>query len=269
MKLIVILFSLILFGSYQTETYYIIKVKGDIVNLNSGKHLSQGDAILATDELKFSDKDAMALVISDTRGRFKLKFPENKDNDKFEFTSFVKSALVGTNKIQFSTRSIITNAAIKDLKEFLGDDEFTVIGNSLEVKLNEKDFSNQKIIAKYDRNGNLIDKNLVGDDNTFSLSRNILGVKAYGEAKLYHVDFYKLKTDDEQIEKITRLDVNFIDKATLQDEFKTIIGVYKKKEYTQAQMKAFLMEYFIDFYGNTHLYFLSEFVEKVITENMN
>ena len=62
---------------------------------------------------------------------------------------------------------------------------------------------------------------------------------------------------------------NFIEKAALKDEFKTIIGVYKKKEYTKPQMKKFLMEYFGDFYGNTHLFTLNKFVDTIIAESMN
>ena len=69
MKFIVLLFSVLLLSNNQTETYYIIKVKGDIVNQRTGKHLAQGDAILATDPLKFKDENSLALVISDARGR--------------------------------------------------------------------------------------------------------------------------------------------------------------------------------------------------------
>jgi len=268
MKLIVLLFSVLLLGSYQTETYYIIKVKGDIVNNRTGKHLSQGDAILATDELKFKDKNSLALVISDTRGRFKLKYPTKDKTNSFEFTAFVKSALVGTNRVQFSTRNIISNAPINDLKTFLGEDEFTVIGNSLDVQLNKEKFSNQKVVAKYEKKGQRIGKELITEDYKLQLSRNALGVKSYGEVKVFHVDFYKQLETLNKEEKITRLDVNFIDKAALKDELKTIIGVYKKKKYTKPQMKKFLMEYFGDFYGNTHLYTLNKFVEKVIHENM-
>ncbi len=269
MKLFTILLSVLLLGTYQTENYYIIKVKGDIVNQRTGKHLAQGDAILATDELKFMDKSSMALVISDTRGRFKLEYPEKDKENDFEFTAFVKSALVASNKVQFSTRGIITNAPINDLKAFLGEDEFTVIGNNLDVQLNKSRFANQKVVAKYENKGQQVDKELVTEDYKLQLSRNTLGVKAYGEVKLFHVDFYKQESESlDSEEKITRLDVNFIDKAALSDEFKTIIGVYKKKEYTKPQMKKFLMEYFGDFYGNTHLYMLDKFVNEIITKNM-
>ncbi|NJO92394.1 MAG: hypothetical protein HC831_28070 [Chloroflexia bacterium] len=268
MKLFIILLSVLLFGTYQTENYYVIKVKGDIVNQRTGKHLEQGDAILATDELTFKDKNSMALVISDTRGRFKLQYPENETKNDFEFTAFVKSALVASNKVQFSTRSIITNAPINDLKAFLGEDEFTVIGNSLDVQLNKSSFTNQKVLAKYENKGQQVDKELVTEDYKLQLSRNTLGVKSYGEVKLFHVEFYKQVENMESEEKITRLDVNFIDKASLLDEFKTIIGVYKKKDYTKPQMKKFLMEYFGDFYGNTHLYTLNQFVDEIITQNM-
>ena len=268
MKFIVLLFSVLLLSNNQTETYYIIKVKGDIVNQRTGKHLAQGDAILATDPLKFKDENSLALVISDARGRFKLKYPKKEKEDNIEFTAFVKSALVSINKVQFSTRSIITNAPINDLKSFLGEDEFTVIGNNLDVQLNKSKFTNQKVVAKYEKKGEKVDKELITEDYKLQLSRSTLGVKSYGEVKIFHVEFYTQLKSANTEEKITRLDVNFIDKAALKDELKTIIGVYKKKEYTKPQMKKFLMEYFGDFYGNTHLYTLNEFVEKVIHENM-
>lgn len=264
MKLIVILFSVLTLSSYQTENYYIIKVKGDIVNQRTGEHLAQGDTILATDELTFLDENSVALVVSDTRGRFKLKCPEKNEENNLENTALVKQSLFASNRNLFKTRAIVTNAPVNDLKTFLGDDEFTVIGNELDVPLNKSRFVNQKVGAKYENKGQQVDKELVTEDYNLQLSRSALGVKTYGEVKLFHVDFYIKTVALDVEEKITRLDVNFIDKNALLDEFKTIIGVYKKKEYTKPQMKQFLMEYFGDFYGNTHLYTLDKLIDEII-----
>ncbi len=268
MKLFIIVISIFLMVPKQSETFYIVKVKGNIINATTGKSLAQGDAIEATDELNFGDLDAMALVISDSQNKYALKFPKVDGTEYSEYIASVKNSLTATKKNRLATRGLITNAPIRDLKEFLGDNDFTVIGNSLEVKLSKQSFENKSIEAKYDKDGKPFNKELIIGDTLLNLSRSELGAKSYGEVKLYHVDFYKHDKTDISVEKITRLDLNFIDENALRDELKTIIAVYKKKDYTKPQMKTFLMEYFLDFYGNTHEFVLSQFIDKVIADNM-
>jgi len=268
MNLLIYIFSIFLLVPQQIETYYIVKVKGEIINTETGNALNQGDEIVDSDKLKFEDAEAMAIVVSDSQNKYALKFQKADDAEYDEYITTVKNALKLTKKKRIGTRGMITNAAIKDLKEFLGDNEFTVIGNSLAVKLSKQTFENQSVEAKYDKAGKPFNKELIKGDTILNLSRAELGAKSYGEVTLYHVDFYKHDKTAQSVEKLTRLDLNFIDENALRDEFKTIIAVYKKKNFTKAQMKPFLMEYFIDFYGNTHEYLLSLFVDKIIDENM-
>lgn len=267
MKILLVFLSLLMVIPQQTDTFYIVKVSGDIINTSTGKHLTRGDEILATDEIQFADREAYALVVGEKSERYKLKFPESIIDDEGGFNSMVRNSLSKSKKIRVKTRGIITNADISDLKEFLGEDEFTVIGNNLNVQLNKQEFQDQSVIMKYDKNGQKVDKELVDMDYKLNFSRKDIGVKPVGEVKLYHVDFYQ-KNDAQGIQNITRLDFNFIDEFDLKDELITIIGVYKKKGFDKLQMKSFLMEYFGDFYGNTHLYTLSTFVDKIIAEQM-
>jgi len=266
MKFLIFIISVYLLFSYQTERYYIVKVKGGITNVKSGKTLAQGDEINPNDQIKFSDGNAMALVVSDANKKYTLKLPNTANN--VGLTASVTNSLIFSKTKRTASRGIITNAAIKDLKEFLGNNQFTVIGNSLEVKLSKQTFENQSIEAKYDLSGKPFNKEIARGDTILKLSRADLGAKSSGEVKLYHVDFYQSDKSRNRVDKITRLDLNFVDENAIKDELKTIIGVYKKKNYTKPDMKAFLMEYFIDFYGNTHEYILSQFIDKIIEENM-
>ncbi len=267
MRFLVYIFSIFLLLPNQTERYYIIKIKGEITNVQTGKILAQGDEIQSNDHLKFSDADAMATVVSDNKNKYSLSLDNNMYNNEI-LMSYVKNALKLIKTKRVATRSIITNAPIADLKTFLGDNEFTVIGSSLRVRLSKQRFENQSVEVKFDLAGKQINKELIVGDTVLSISRKDLGAKSAGEVKLYHVDFYQRDKSRESIEKITRLDLNFIDEPPLRDELKTIMGVYKKKNYTKQEMKAFLMEYFIDFYGNTHEYLLSQYIDKLIEENM-
>jgi hypothetical protein len=267
MKTLVFLLSLWLMAPDQTDIYYVVKVSGDITNPVSGLAINRGDEILAMDELVFGGKDAYALVVGEKGERLKIAYPNKDANQEGEFRSLVKNSVAKTGRVRIKTRSIITNADIKDLKEFLGEDEFTVIGNSLNVQLSKQTFSENTVLAKFDKNGEIINKELIGQDLKLDISRKTLGVKQSGEVKLYHVDFFQ-KNEQEGIKKITRLNVNFIDEFAIRDEMATIIGVYKKKGFDKINMKSYLMEYFLDFYGNTHMYTLSGFVDKIIAETM-
>lgn len=268
MKILAFLLSVMLLGGSQTEKFYVIKVKGEITNLTTGKLVEKGDEILLTDQFEFKNKRSYAIVIGDQKGRYEMKFPQKSDIASRTYVAIGKESLIKKNRARYNTRSIYTNAPINNLKVFLGEDEFTVIGNSLDVKLSKNKFINQSIVAKFEKKGEQVDKNIVNEEYVLQLSRNSLGVKSSGEVKLYHVDFVKKASTASVEEKITRLDVNFIDKNIIQDELETIIGVYKKKNYTKPQMKQFLMEYFSDFYGNTHMYSLSKFVDEIIKKNM-
>jgi hypothetical protein len=267
MKILIFFFSLWLFIPQQTDTYYIIKVSGEIVNTATGKALGQGNEIKSVDVMKFVNKDAYALVMSDKGDRLKLKFSGKDPDVNGIYKSVVKNSLAKSGRTRTKTRSFITNADIKDLKEFLGSDEFTVIGDALNVQLSKQTFQDKTVLAKYDKNGQVVDKTLIDQDLKLNLSRKNLGVKPAGEAKVYHVDFFQ-KNDATGIEKITRLDVNFIDEAALKDEMTTIIGVYTKKGFDKDAMKNYLMEYFVDFYGNTHMYTLSQYIDKIVADKM-
>jgi hypothetical protein len=267
MKILVFLLSLWLFIPQQTDTYYVIKVSGNIVNAATGQSLGQGDEIQSLDEIQFGDKDVYALVMGDNGDRLKMMFSGTEPDAKGLFKGLVKNSLSKSGKKHFKTRSFITNADIRDLKEFLGDDEFTVIGDALNVQLSKQAFQDKSVLAKYDINGAMVDKAILDQDLKLNLSRKTLGVKPSGEVKLYHVDFFQ-KNEAVGIEKITRLDVNFIDESALKDEMATIIGVYTKKGFDKDAMKNYLMEYFVDFYGNTHLYTLSQFIDKIVAANM-
>jgi hypothetical protein len=267
MKILVFLLSLWLIIPQQTDTYNIIKVSGKIINSATGQALKQGDEIRSVDQIQFADKDVYALVMGGKGERLKMKFSGKDPDSKGLYKGIVKNTLSKSGRIRSKTRSFITNADIKDLKEFLGNDEFTVIGNTLNVQLSKQAYQNKSVLAKYDKDGQIVDKPMIDQDMKLDLSRKNLGAKSSGEVKIYHVDFFQ-KNDISGIEKITRLDVNFIDELALKDEMATIIGVYTKKGFDKDAMKNYLMEYFVDFYGNTHMYTLSQFVDKIVAEKM-
>ncbi|MEN8118859.1 MAG: hypothetical protein ABFS35_00845 [Bacteroidota bacterium] len=273
MKIIsIILLSIFSVLNFQTENYYIIKIKGEIYNETSGKSLKQGDAIKAEDKLKFTQKNAVALVISDTRGRFILKYPERVEESVDALTVFVKNALVANVQNRLSTRSVATQSAINHLDNYLGRDEFNIIGDELIVMLSEKSYSISRgndIIARYYLNNRKYGKELSMKNQTMVLSRSKFELPVSEEVCLEKVDIYKINASVGEENLITTIDLRFIVKDELEKEFMTIIEKFNNGQTSNSKIRSLLLNYFMEFYGKTDDFYLNQYVTQLINDNVN
>ena len=267
----VIIFGLFSVLQFQTENYYIIKIKGEIYNETSGKELVQGDAIKASDKLRFTQKNAMALVISDTRGRFTLKFPERLEESIGALTVFVKNALVSNEQNRLSTRSLATKSAVNRLDEYLGREEFNIIEDELLIKLSKKNYpvyKNYDIIARYYINDKEYGKELSSKNQTMVFSRSILELPDSIEVYIEDLDIYLLNVSAGEEELITCIDLKFINKTELEREFLTIIEKFNDGQTSKSKIKSLLVNYFHDFYGKTDDFYLNQYTSKLIINNI-
>lgn len=271
MKIVsIILLSIFSVLNFQTENYYIIKIKGEIYNETSGKTLEQGDAIKADDKLKFTQKDAVALVISDTRGRFTLKYPERMEEAVDALTVFVKNALIANVQNRLSTRSIATQSAINHLDNYLGRDEFNIIGDELIIKLSKKSYPIYRgydIIARYYLDDKEYGKELSAKNQTMVISRSKLELPVNEEVYLEEVDIYKVNVSADEEDLITSINLRFIVKDELEKEFMTIIEKFNDGQTSKSKLKSLLVNYFIEFYGKTDDFYLNKYVTQLIIDN--
>lgn len=271
MKLISIIFLVIYsFINFQIENYYIIKIKGEIYNENSASILKQGDAIKASDELKFTQKDAMALVISDARGRFTLKFPERVEELSGALTVFVKNALISNQQNQLSTRSLGTSNSVNNLNDFLGRDVFNVIGDKIEIKLSKKTYPIYKgfdIIARYYLNDKEYAKELSTKNQTLVLSRKIFELPNNEEIVLEDLDVYLINISADKEEAITSINLKFIDKVELEKEFLTIINKFNDGHNSNSKIRSIMVKYFYEFYGKTDDFYLNQYTYDLVLKN--
>ncbi len=266
--IILILFSLLQSFSFQTENYYIIKIKGDIYNETAGKILQQGDAIKATDKLTFKQKDAMAMVISDSRGRFTLKYPEKNDNNDNALYVFVKTALVMNKQNQLSTRAITISNTVSNLSDYLGADVFNIIGDTLQIKLSKKYYplsEGHDIVVSYNKSNRNISKKITGQNQIITMSRAIFDLKAGGEVYIPNVNIYKVNAETGSKLLISKNSFRFIDRKQLNKEFNTIID--KLYEGNKSEMQNLLTAYFKDVYGKADEVLLSKYIYELINEH--
>ena len=266
--LIVLIFNLFFINGFmQTENYYIIRVKGEIFNKTTGKSLQQGDAVKATDKLIFKQKDAVALVISDSRGRFTLKFPEKKQEYDNALFVFVKTALVSNKQNHLSTRSVGLLSAISDLDTYFGNKVFNIIGDSLQISLSKHYYPlthTDDVIARYEYGGQFESKKLSKKGQTIILSRNDFGVKLQGDVLIKNVGLFKIDNLNKRKRQIGKLDLRFVDQKELAKEFKLISDKFDRVN--KEEILNLLKGYFYDIYGKTDDILLRNFALKYVSD---
>jgi hypothetical protein len=252
---------------FQTENYYIIKIKGKIYNESSGKLLKQGDAIKFDDKLKFTQKEAIALVISDSRGRFTLRYPERPEESVGALTVFVKNALTTSQLNNLSTRSLASGGSVNHLDTYLGNKTFNVIGNELQINLSKKHYTvnkENKIVARYELNNQKHLAELSTENQTIILSRSKFELPDNDVFVLKKVNLYQLYVPTGKKKLIASAGIRFIDEKQLEKEFLIIIEKFNKGEMSKAKLNALLLGYFNDFYGKTDDLKLNKYTAKLI-----
>ncbi|OJJ19375.1 hypothetical protein BKI52_21435 [marine bacterium AO1-C] len=113
------------------DTYYILAVKGQILNNSTKKPLKARQKIKASDKVVFKSKSAQALIFSRGKGRFVLRLnPKQKSSN--EFIALVKKSIF-SQKSGAYTR--ISYASTKQMREDIleGNPHYLILGDRWEV----------------------------------------------------------------------------------------------------------------------------------------
>jgi len=261
-SIVVILAAILMFAFQQAnEFYHIIKVDGTIVNNSTGKNLVPGDNIKPTDRLEFKSPYATALVISNTRGKFTLKMPENKD--LFDSKADTKLLAMADNAVSpidsrgmLATRGIAL-AEVKDLKTYLGVDNFYLIGKTLSVKLNKSVYpmsENQFLVFTYNLKNQNQSKKIGFSNQYLNIDRDAL-IKSPEDLQqgnsIKEVQIYKFDKTANKNDLITKVNLVFLDEEKLKQEFDVVIPFLKDQNMDRLHVIDYLRSYFNDVYGNT------------------
>ncbi len=260
-SILLILVTFAMFSFQQAnEFYHIIKVDGTIVNTSSGKNLVPGDNIKPADKLEFKSPYATALVISNTRGKFTLKMPENKD--LFDSKSDSKLLAMADAVTPIDSRGMLATrgiaiAEVKDLKSYLGADNFYLIGKTLSVKLNKTVYplsENQFMVFMYSLKNQSQSKKIGFSNQYLNIDRDAL-IKSPEDLQqgnaLKEVQVYKYDKATDKKDLITKVNFVFLDEEKLKQEFDVIIPFLQDQSLDRVHVMDYLKGYFNDVYGTT------------------
>ncbi|MBN1182896.1 MAG: hypothetical protein JXB49_11450 [Bacteroidales bacterium] len=248
----------------QDEVYHVIKVEGTIYIASTNVQLKQGDKIKPTDQLRFASADASALVISNTRGKFTLQMPDDEnifdDSQLFAMADNAVSPVAG--RPQLSTRNVFM-AEVNKLEDYFGDEDFNIIGDELTIKLNKASYAlddNNYFLLKYKNGEEFVTKKPDVQNNSIILKRNQYLEKS---GKLESVEIYQVDKSSGSNEKITTVNLVFLNKMDLEQEFKIIVDILKEQGANKNEINDYLRDYFVDIYGKTDMNSLIILINKI------
>ena len=243
------------FAAIAGDSYYVIHVKGSVINKTSGKALKVGDQINSTDQIKFATADA-GIIIMGAKGKFTIT-PSATTNNQSELVAYVQNALLPMKSSgHLSTRGGEADGVI-DLKTYFGASKFAIVGDRLAIKLNTTRYpvtDKQVFIYRYVYNDTVVSKKIEFKDNNLIIDKAALYTfngKAIDPSKISNVEVYYTNLETKHSTKIVNFMPQFVKEAELKEQLKLQRKILKEQKATDEQINKDLLQFTTDVYGRT------------------
>ena len=274
MKLFNLTFALVIllgFSSQAQELYHVTRVNGEITILSSGDKVAAGQTLSPDEFLLFESLERYAIAIDDQMHRFQIKMKADMVNGDPQLTSTVKDAAVPTKMRNLMlARFNPDEQEVTDLRQYFGNDRFSVIGDAVNVPLSNQKYplSDDKFIVFYYRvDDKPVSKKIGHDQHTLILEKDKLFTSSAGAIdgnEISNLAVYEYENTTKRGNEITRFTLVFVDKQELLNEFNTIIPILKRQNMSDNEIKKYLIEYYYDFYGATDSKTIDSFAEQIV-----
>ncbi len=271
-KLIAVCLLLFGYTAQAQSLFNVTRVQGKITNLKTGKEVVAGDAIKAEDQLLFESMDSYAIAIGDNMVRFQIKLQEGEHNT--EQPVLTKTAKETAKPTKMRSLMLIrfdpSEKEISDLKQYFGNDKFSIIGNSIDIPVSPKNYplSDEKFIVFYYKVDNKpVQKKIGFAEQNLILEKDKLTSSSAGTIsgnEISNLAVYQFEKTSRSSQEITRFTLVFVDKEELKKEFYTIIPILKRQKMADPDIKKYLIEYYYDFYGATDSRTIDRFADEVV-----
>lgn len=266
------LLVIITMNGFAQKTYNITRVQGTITNLTQGVKVEAGQAVSSQDHLLFESHNSYAIAIDDATNRYQLKLRQmGSEGIKPNFTAVADEVAQPTQMRNLMlSRFNPSETDVSDLRQYFGNDRFTIIGNEVNVPLNQESYrlsDDQFIVFYYKVENSTISKKVGFDDQTLLLEKEKLLSSSAGSIEgneIANLTVYEYQMSSKSSREITRFTLVFVDKDELISEFNTIIPILKRQKMADIAIKKYLIEYYYDFYGATDSKTIDAFAEQIV-----
>lgn len=272
LKILMILLISLGFSASAQDVYHVTRVNGTITNLGTGTNVIAGETLNSDDVLLFESLDSYAIAIGFKMGRFQIKIQEPAQaNEHLTLTAMVKDAALPTKMRNLMlARFNPSETQVSDLRQYFGNDKFSIIGDAVTVPLDQQKYSlsDDKFIVFYYRvDNNPVSKKIGHDDQSLILEKDKLVTSSAGSVQgneITNLAVYEYQMSSRSSQEITRFTLVFVDKNELVSEFNTIIPILKRQKMANDDIKKYLIEYYYDFYGATDSKTIDTFADQIV-----
>lgn len=272
LKILIVLVISLGFSTHAQDVYHVTRVNGTITNLGTGTNVVAGETLNPDDVLLFESLDSYAIAIGSAMGRFQIKIQEPLlTNEHQTLTSMVKDAALPTKMRNLMlARFNPSETQVSDLRQYFGNDKFSIIGDAVTVPLNQQNYSlsDDKFIVFYYRvDNNPVSKKIGHNEQSLILEKDKLVTSSAGSVEgneISNLAVYEYQMSSRSSHEITRFTLVFVDKNELINEFNTIIPILKRQKMADDDIKKYLIEYYYDFYGATDSKTIDTFAEQIV-----
>jgi hypothetical protein len=262
LSILISLFSAIFALLQEADVYYVVHIKGEIMNESISKPLQLQDKLKPSDKLNFKSPEAKAVIYSTSKGRFILSKSTLSQTKKTsaplsEYIELVKDILLPVSTSErLSTRSLDLSG-VEDLEDFFGIHPYAFIGDTYKVRVSAASYplaSGKYFVYKYSYKGNDYSKRIDTIKDTLVFNKQALytakGVliepREAGKAEIY---YFNAKTSPI---RITTLMPIFIPEDQLKEEMLAMLNILKSENFSRDQILEELHKHVESTYGNTN-----------------
>ena len=242
--------------AFVADDYFVIHLRGIVINKTTNKTLKVGDRLTETDKIQFKSTDAVAVVISSQKGRFTLSGSNKPVNSTFDsYIALVKNVLIPSkSRGMMSTRSLHTTS-ISNLDSILDTNQFFFPGEITKLRLSENKYPMNKqkyFVWQFTYNGKVVKSILPSDKDSLVIDRkkiyvvngNYIAPESAGKAKLFYLE-------NASARKIADFTPVFAEDDVLKAECEILLTALKDRHLQRPEMIEELYKYVEDEYGRT------------------
>jgi len=269
----IISFFLILAIATQAQDYYVLHVKGAVLDKSSGKPISKGDKLTSNAEVVFKSSDAKVVVLNKEKGRVILQPKANTESES-EVAQFVKNVFVPMKKsIRMSTRGEGVIESFSDFKPYFGESTFVVIGDEILIPINKEKLSldhHQFLVYRYEKDGTRVNKKLHPHHHSLlSIHKDKLYNHKNGffnHEEPHKVDLYVFDKKKNTSKKLTSFNPVFVSDKQLLSELQYLktflVETNEENPFTKELLADEYYDYIVGTYGKINQSYFEKWLEK-------
>ena len=245
-KQLILIIATCLFAVTAQAQWSVISVQGKI--LADGVVITQSNRLNMEQVISFTEALEAKAILADAEGAMFL-LEQAKGSVNGENASL--GDLIKPYK-SYSTRGFRkAEDRINDLKQYMGNARFTVLGDKIELLLSEEKYplnNNKFIVFYYEQAGEKLSKKVGFDHQKLIIENNKL-LPQGNEIRNLHIYQYEISTKETNL--ITKVHLNFANMAKVKGELTVLKTWLTSKGMAATEANEKLTTYFEAVYGRT------------------